>query len=177
MTLFFYDCKKIDKMGIINIKNLYIMDVRHISDLSKVSIITNEMVELVNELKNSFKRGFIALSDGAYAVSSHMFTVDAQTVSHFINDDKHFLVEVVIEGKQAIHVASASDTCFRVAGPNCSGDEAKVLKGDARDEMLVLTKDEFCVIYPTQAYKTSTTIPTTASSEVKKVTIYIPFKN
>lgn len=149
-------------------------DVRHISELSRVPIITPEMIELVNELKNSFKTGYIQLPNGAYAISVHTITTDKQAVL-FYNHEKYFMVEVVFEGQEMMCLASASDKCFKIV-PSSFDESVKFLSGEVREEALVLTKDEFCVVYPTQAYKAPINIPTTSVSEVKKVSIYIPFK-
>lgn len=150
------------------------MEVRHISELSKVSIITDEMIKLVNELKRNFKSGYIQLANGAYAISAHVTTTDKQSVL-FCNHEKHFMIQIVLDGQEAMYLASADDKHLKVF-PSDFDEGIKFLSGEGREEMLVLAKDEFYIVHPTQAYKSSITIPTTPVCEVNSVSIFIPFK-
>lgn len=150
------------------------MDVKHISELNNVSIITEEMLYLVNELRDNFVRGYYKLKNDAYVFSIKTFTVGEQDVD-FVNHQKHFLVYIVLEGQERIQVRSVSDKCF-MAVSSKENDDISVQREAEREEDVVLGAEEFCVIYPVQAYKPSTSDPSTSGSEVKKVVIYVPYE-
>lgn len=148
------------------------MESKLLYELIGNKLVTSEMIHLVNELKANFKTGRYPLANGAYANAQTYTTYDENT-RNYENHRLFIDIQIVLEGKEVIWVASAADAAFSVVRPYVP--DIELMNGPVREEPIVLNSEEFLILHPGQAHKYGCTIPTTPATNVKKVIIKVPY--